>query len=139
MILFDTNVLIYAFDSRSPFYEWSRETLANALAGEGAAINPVILCELCVGDREPATVESRLSALGMHFLDLKTGVAETCAQAFRKYLQNRRETGSKVENKMPLPDFFIGAHAEVLDLPLATADTDRYRRYFPTVRLICPN
>jgi len=32
----------------------------------------------------------------------------------------------------------IGAHAAVLDLPLATVDVDRYRTYFPLVKLICP-
>ena len=138
MILIDTNVLIYAFDSGSEFYAWSRETLASALAKEGAAINPVILAELCVGDQDPETVESRLAQIGLHFLDLKPGVATTCARAFRRYLQHRKQAGQKAENKIPLPDFFIGAHAAVLDLPLATVDVDRYRTYFPSVSLICP-
>jgi predicted nucleic acid-binding protein len=37
-----------------------------------------------------------------------------------------------------LPDFFIGAHAEIEGLPLLTRDADRYRHYFPTVTLIAP-
>ena len=37
-----------------------------------------------------------------------------------------------------LPDFFIGAHAAMEDLPLLTRDTRRYRNYFPTVILIAP-
>jgi predicted nucleic acid-binding protein len=36
MILLDTNVLIYAFDLDSPFYQWARETIADAVAGDGA-------------------------------------------------------------------------------------------------------
>jgi len=39
---------------------------------------------------------------------------------------------------MPLPDFFIGAHALVMGWKLATRDTERYRLYFPKVELIEP-
>jgi predicted nucleic acid-binding protein len=34
--------------------------------------------------------------------------------------------------------FFVGAHAAVLDIPLLTRDTHRYRAYFPTLRLVTP-
>ena len=39
---------------------------------------------------------------------------------------------------MPLPDFFIGAHAQIITAKLATADTDRYLTYFPDVTLMSP-
>ncbi|MGC4004403.1 MAG: hypothetical protein QM811_15315 [Pirellulales bacterium] len=38
----------------------------------------------------------------------------------------------------PLPDFFIGAHAEVEGFTLVTRDPARYRTYFPGVPLIVP-
>ena len=38
----------------------------------------------------------------------------------------------------PMPDFYIGAHAQVADLTLLTRDATRYRTYFPSVRLIAP-
>ncbi|XVN42920.1 MAG: hypothetical protein RCG15_01000 [Candidatus Rickettsia vulgarisii] len=37
-----------------------------------------------------------------------------------------------------LSDFFIGAHASVLDIPLITRDVNRYRTYFPRINLISP-
>jgi hypothetical protein len=54
------------------------------------------------------------------------------SQAFLKY---RRSGGSKTS---PLPDFLIGAHAEVENRTLVTRDAARYRTYFPTVPLIAP-
>ena len=50
---FDTNALIYAFDLESPFHIEARESLLLALSGDGAAVNPVILAELGVGDLSP--------------------------------------------------------------------------------------
>ena len=38
-----------------------------------------------------------------------------------------------------LPDFFIGAHAKVMQWPILTRDVRRYRTYFPDVELITPN
>jgi predicted nucleic acid-binding protein len=39
---------------------------------------------------------------------------------------------------LPLPDFFIGAHAAVAELALLARDIGRYRTHFPTVHLIAP-
>lgn len=45
-------------------------------------------------------------------------------KAFRQY-HKRRDTRTSV-----LPDFFIGAHVAVRELPLLTRDTARIRGYF---------
>jgi predicted nucleic acid-binding protein len=37
-----------------------------------------------------------------------------------------------------LPDFFVGALAELMGWKLATRDMERYRLYFPDVELIEP-
>jgi predicted nucleic acid-binding protein len=47
----------------------------------------------------------------------------------------RRAGGTK---SSPLPDFYIGAHAESEGLMLVTRDVTRYRTYFPGVSLITP-
>lgn len=54
------------------------------------------------------------------------------AQAFLKY---RRSGGAKTS---PLPDFYIGAHAEVEGHTLVTRNPARYRTYFPNALLIAP-
>lgn len=45
----------------------------------------------------------------------------------------RRRKGAK---QGVLPDFYIGAHAAVMEWPLLTRDATRYRTHFPTVRLL---
>jgi len=139
MILLDTNVLIYAFDPDSPMCSWAKGILRSAVLGEGAAINPVILAELMVGDHSPETVATRLEALGVNLLDLPIATAPRCSQAYADYLDNRRKQPDlATAPKSPLPDFFIGAHAAALEFPIATADTGRYQSYFPEVQLLSP-
>jgi predicted nucleic acid-binding protein len=138
VILLDTNILIYSFDPSSPLHPWAFRVLRKALLGEGAAINPIILAELLTGDQSPETVSVRLEALGVSCLDLPVMAAGRCAKAYASYLENRRKQLEPVTPKSPLPDFFIGAHASLLGLPLATADSDRYKTYFPEVQLLTP-
>ena len=138
MILLDTNVLIYASTDRSPFLEWARRTIAAGVSEDGAAVNAVSLAEICVGDAEPETVADRLRSWGITLLDVPAAAAEPCAKAYQEYRERRRAESGRDAPSLPLPDFFIGAHAQVMGWPLATADEGRFRTYFPTVTLLTP-
>ncbi len=138
MILLDTNVLIDGFNPSAGLHGWASDLIRNGLLGEGVAINPIILTELCVGDHMPDTVEARLQTLGIIILDLPSAASTRCAQAYSAYLENRRKQDTLAAPKSPLPDFFIGAHASILNLPLATADLCRYQTYFPEINLFTP-
>ena len=138
MILLDTNVLIYAFEPDSSFRPWARQVIADAVAGEGAVVNPIVLAEVCVGESQPDRVADRIRAWGVEIISLPAAAAPVCAMAFSRYRTRRaRHTGSTIA-AMPLPDFFIGAHALIINARSATADTDRYLTYFPDVPLISP-
>lgn len=138
MILFDTNVLIYAFEHQSPYSGWARETIAAAVSGEGGGINAVSLAEICVGDAEPSTVAQRIRTWGVEILDVPVAAAEVCSQAYLTYRERRRSESGKDSPRVPLPDFFIGAHAVVMEWPLATADSRRFATYFPGLVLKTP-
>jgi predicted nucleic acid-binding protein len=138
MILLDTNVLIYAFNDDSPFCEWARATIADGVAGDGAAINAVSLAEVCVGDADPPTVADRVRSWGVEILDVPTAAAEASAQAYRRYRKRQASQPATQAPVMPLPDFFIGAHAEIMGWDLATADRGRFQTYFPAVSLKTP-
>lgn len=138
MILLDTNVLIYASTDQSPFLEWARRTIAAGVSEGGAAVNAVSLAEICVGDAEPEMVADRLRSWGITLLDVPAAAAEPCAKAYREYRERRRVESGRDASSLPLPDFFIGAHAQVMGWPLATADEGRFRTYFPMVTLLTP-
>lgn len=103
-----------------------------------AAINPVILAEYLIGEQAPDTVITRLTTYLIAIPDLPSMAAPRCAEAYASYLENRRQQPAPLAPKSPLPDFFIGAHASMLNLSLATADVGRYQTYFPEVELIPP-
>ena len=138
MMLLDTNVLLYAAESGSRYQDWARETIARAISTEGAAINAVCLAEICVGEAEPTTAAERIRSWGVQILDVPAATADICAAAYRGYRSRRQRQSGKDSPRMPLPDFFIGAHAELMGWPLATVDTSRFATYFPSVQLLTP-
>ncbi len=136
MTLLDTNVLIYAFEPDSPFRSWARETISEAVAGKGAAINAVSLAEICVGEANPATCSDRIRSWGVGILDVPASAAGVCALAYLNYRKQR--ISQAPAPIMPLPDFFIGAHAVIMGWEIATADRGRFHTYFPSVPLKTP-
>jgi len=138
MILFDTSVIIDARDSSSPWHRWAQERIAEAVSTEGAAINTVILSEACVRAVEPHSVAQALQTLGLNLLPLPISAAVPAAKAFALYVDRLKKEGKQPQSKIPLPDFFIGAHAASEALTLATRDPDRIRTYFPEVKLLTP-
>ena len=138
MMLLDTNVLIYAFNAQSAHYRWALRSIGDAVAGEGAGVNAVSLAELCVGDAEPETVADRIRLWGVETFDIPVAAASVSARAYRIYQSRRKRDSGKDSPAVPLPDFFIGAHAQIMGWMLVTADVDRYRSYFPKVRLKTP-
>lgn len=65
-------------------------------------------------------------------LALPYSAAFPAARAFTAY---RNAGGTRTA---PLPDFFIGAHAEAEGHTLLTRDPRRYRTFFPKVKLLAP-
>lgn len=138
MILIDTNVVIDARDASQPDHKWAVKQLEEAAASEGGGINTVTLAELCAGSPKPDDIVPEIKKLGLKIFDLPAAVATPCGKAYRRYLTTRRASGGGAAPKTPLPDFFIGAHAEIMGWKLATRDSERIARYFPAVGLVTP-
>jgi predicted nucleic acid-binding protein len=139
LILLDTNVVVDAQNEGSPFYTWSNQVIAEGISGNGVAINAIILAELCSAARvDSDKVQSELQSAAIRIMDLPAQAAAICDRAYRRYRLARTRSGGGKAPSVPLPDFFIGAHAELMGWKLATRDVERYRFYFPAVELIEP-
>jgi predicted nucleic acid-binding protein len=131
MVLVDANVLLDVLTADAVWLDCSRAALTR-LEVQRLAINPVIYAELAPAFRSEAELMAALGNMPLESLPMPYSAAWPAAQAFMEY---RRRGGLRTS---PLPDFFIGAHAEVEGHTLLTRDGARYRTYFPNVLLICP-
>lgn len=132
VILFDTNVLLDIATEDANWLGWSERQFRAAAAQGPILINPIIYAELAPAFATQSDLDGWLDPAVFQRLALPYAAGWLAAQAFVKY---RRAGGTR---SSPLPDFYIGAHAEAEGLTLATRDATRYRTYFPSVSLITP-
>jgi predicted nucleic acid-binding protein len=132
MILVDTNVLLDVVEDDPQWADWSQAQLEAASLSDRLAINPVIYSELSIAFARVEELERLLGEAGLAVEEIPREALFLAGKAFVEY---RRRKGTK---QGVLPDFYIGAHAAVMQWPLLTRDAGRYRGYFPTVRLITP-
>ncbi|MBA2398153.1 MAG: type II toxin-antitoxin system VapC family toxin [Bradyrhizobium sp.] len=132
MTLVDSNVLLDVFIKTPIWWEWSLAQLENAASRGPLLINDVIFAESSVRFHSIEAFEAALAEAGITFASIPRTALFLAGKASVQY-----RTSGGVRSGV-LPDFFIGAHAAIENLPLLTRDTRRYRNYFPTVTLIAP-
>ena len=129
----DANVLLVWLTLDPTWSEWSSRQLDEFGQLEGLAINQLILAEVAADFSRAAAAEAALPPDRFARLPLPFEAAFLAGHAFRRY-----KLQEKGENRSPMPDFYIGAHATVAGLRLLTRHVRRYRTYFPDVQLITP-
>jgi hypothetical protein len=132
VILVDANVLLDVLEDDAEWSDWSQDQLDSASATDTLAINLIIYSELSIGFARIEELEAVIKEASLAFEDMPR---EALFLAGKLFLRYRRSSGTK---RSVLPDFYIGAHAAVMQWSLLTRDVGRYRAYFPTVALIAP-
>lgn len=129
----DSNVIIDIVEPGSPWASWSKQRLRDAKRVGNLVFNVVIAAEVA---HEFVSAERYsdifVSALWT-FEDIPFDAALAAGWAHRKY---RLRGGTR---ERTLPDFLIGAHAQVAGHRLLTRDATRYRSYFPDLDIIAPD
>jgi predicted nucleic acid-binding protein len=132
MTIVDTNVVVDLLTEDSAWLDWSAERLDHQAARGPVIVNEVIYAELSMGLADETAVENALAELDVAFHRTPIPALFVAGKA---YLRHRRAGGIRTG---VLPDFSIGAHAQVMGLPILTRDPRRYRAYFPEVEVIAP-
>ena len=130
--MLDTNVLLDIATADPIWQRWSMDQFRKASEDGPILLNPIIYAELAPGFETQASLDRWLRPSLFRRLALPYEAGFRAGQAFLTY---RQRGGSK---SSPLPDFYIGAHAETEGVTLVTRDDARYRTYFPKLKLITP-
>jgi len=130
--LVDSNVLLDILTEDDEWFEWSADRLTDAASAGSIVINPIIYAEVSPRFERIEDLDEALPTDYYRRVSLPWEAAFLAGQCFVTY---RRRGG---ERRSPMPDFYIGAHAAVSGLTLLTRDARRYRKYFPTLRIVAP-
>jgi predicted nucleic acid-binding protein len=132
MILVDSCVLIDVINRDPTWFKRSLEAL-DAWSRRGPVlINPVVYAVVSPEFDAPAVLDALLDEVGLELREIPREALFLAARAHQAY---RRRGGLRAG---VLSDFFIGAHAVVLELPVLTRDTRRFASCFPSLRLVMP-
>lgn len=131
--LLDTNALIYLLDEASAKYESCLEKFEEAKAEGQVIISDIVYSELSIGMDTVDQVDEAVASLSVSRLAYTNEVLFRAGRAFKRY---RQETEGQKNNV--LPDFLVGAQAEVTGMPLITGDAQRIRTYFPHAQVVEP-
>lgn len=131
-VFIDSYVLLDLFTDDPSWAEWSENILEQYSQTNTLYINSIVYTEVSIGFNKIEQVEKALAELGIKVLEIPREALFLAGKVFLKYRKNK---GTKTS---PLPDFFIGAHVTVSQFDLITRDCNKYRTYFPHVKLIYP-
>jgi predicted nucleic acid-binding protein len=132
MILVDTNVISDIVSDDPVWSDWSLSQLEAASIAGKLVIVDVVYAELAALYGRIEDLDEMLDGMTIEIVPMVRASLFLAAKAFATY---RERGGSRTG---VLPDFFIGAHASVEQIPLLTRDARRYRTYFPRAMLIAP-
>ena len=118
-MLVDANIFIDVFEHDPVWWEWSAAQMKEQLLKQRLYINSIIYAEISNAFATPEPLDALLANAGVTLLNIPKQAAFFAGKAFAEY---RKAGGTKTN---VLSDFFIGAHAQVLGVPILTRDVRR--------------
>ena len=129
----DTNVLLDILVPNEEFFDLSAAALERAATAGSLVVCGIVYSELSVHFQTQAQCDSFLRQTDIRVEALNRSACFLASRVWRAY---RKQGGRR--NRI-LPDFLIGAHAQVQASQLLSRDRGFYREMFPSLRLVAPS
>jgi predicted nucleic acid-binding protein len=129
---FDTSALIALINTSEKNHNWSLAEFTAHQALGPVVISDIVYAEFSAGMSNQAAVDQVIAQFGLQRASRDDASLFDAGQCFKLY---RRKNGPKTN---VLPDFFIGAAAKSLGIPLVTANPKDFRKYFTGLKIIHP-
>lgn len=129
--LIDSDIILDIITKDKQFFKESCSRLNLIIKNYKLAINPIIYSEVSIACKNLQQIQKLLP--DNHFLkiNLPWNAAFLASKVFLKF--SLKNLG---ENYLPLPHFYIGAHAELENLSLLTRQKAFYRNFFKKINII---
>jgi hypothetical protein len=129
----DTNVLLDILGPDPQFFEGSANAIEQAANTGGLVICDLVYAELCVHFRTQQECNQFLDSAGIRVEHLQRETHFLASRVWRTY---RKQGGQRTRI---LPDFLIGAHAQLQADRLLSRDRGFYGLLFPKLDLVDPS
>lgn len=129
----DTNVLLDILTPNEPFVEAAIGTIELCARDGSLIINELVYAELCGHFEHKSDCDHFLLENEIQTIDLND---KACFLASRIWREYRNQGGKRARI---LPDFLIGAHAQLQASRLVSRDQGFYRKLFPRLTILDPS
>jgi predicted nucleic acid-binding protein len=129
----DTNVLIAVTTPGHKFQSWCSSTMHSRKLEGPIIVSDIVYCEFTMGFDSVNDVNAVMAELELERQRLSDSALFLAGRAFLRY--KREHDGPKLN---VLPDFFVGAMAEIAAQPLMTCNAGDFLTYFERLELILP-
>lgn len=127
----DSCIFIALLNESDRLHDWSVEAVIKCKEIGPAIISDIVYCEVSVAMRSRAELDQALADLSLERVRLTDEALFRAGKAFKRYREENK--GRKLG---VLPDFLIGAMAEVHSAPLITDNKRDFIGYFPSINII---
>lgn len=133
----DTSVIMSAINHAEDHHDWSVATIEERRAAGPLVIADIVYSEFSASMQSREETDAAIAAWAFERLGNNDDALFKAGQAYKAYRQKKRAPGEPFKNNV-LPDFLIGALAEVEGIPLLTTNQDDFKKYFPDLQIIHP-
>ena len=131
---FDTSALIAAINDDESHHDWSVLQLRKSKLRGPVIITDIVYCDFSISLPTQAQVDKVVLELALERFPRDDAALFRAGKAFKAYRDANR---GKPKDRV-LPDFMIGAAAEMSNAPLVTANPRHFKQWFPTLAIIEP-